>query len=119
MKTRLLILPGSAALSIVIAFSVVSPAVVLVALSANSPVISAIVVTIFQQGANYMSSAVGVAKEIASLITGILLLYASCGDYMQMKARRTLQKDEDRMDEERRISALKEKGADAEKEVEK
>ena len=91
-------------------------------LGSASPVgsiFAAIVVTIFQQGANYMSSTVGVAKEIASLITGILLLYASCGDYMQMKARRTLQKDEDRMDEERRIAALKEKGADAEKEVEK
>ena len=44
------------------------------------------VVAVFQQGANYMSSMVGVAKEIASLITGILLLYASCAAYIKMKA---------------------------------
>ncbi len=35
-------------------------------------IFSAMIVSIFQQGANYMSSSVGVAKEIASLITGIL-----------------------------------------------
>ena len=58
-------------------------------------VFAAIVVTIFQQGANYMNSRLGVAKEIASLITGILLLYASCGTYMKLKARRILQREED------------------------
>lgn len=46
------------------------------------------VVSIFQQGANYMSSTLGVAKEIASLITGILLLFASCGNYMKYQASR-------------------------------
>ena len=70
-----------------------------VALLGNSSpvgsIFAAFIVTIFQQGANYMSSMVGVAKEIASLITGILLLYASCGGYMQMVARNTLQKDID------------------------
>ena len=58
-------------------------------------IFAAIIVSIFQQGANYMSSRVGVAKEIASLITGILLLYASCGNYMKMLANRTLQKEAD------------------------
>ena len=58
-------------------------------------IFAAIVVTIFQQGANYMSSVVGVAKEIASLITGILLLYASCGTYMKLKAGRIVQREED------------------------
>ena len=42
-----------------------------------------------------MSSRVGVAKEIASLITGILLLYASCGNYMKMLAHQTLQREAD------------------------
>jgi simple sugar transport system permease protein len=70
-----------------------------VALLGNSSpvgsIFAAFIVTIFQQGANYMSSMVGVAKEIASLITGILLLYASCGGYMQMVAHSTLQKEID------------------------
>ncbi len=52
------------------------------------------VVAVFQQGANYMSSMVGVAKEIASLITGILLLYASCAAYIKMKAGMILRMDE-------------------------
>jgi simple sugar transport system permease protein len=66
-----------------------------VALLGNGSPIGAIfagaVVSIFQQGANFMSSSLGVAKEIASLISGILLLYASCGNYMRFKARRSLQ----------------------------
>ena len=49
------------------------------------------VVAVFQQGANYMSSSVGVAKEIASLITGIMLLFAACGNYMKYRAARTMQ----------------------------
>ena len=71
-----------------------------VALLGNSSpigsIFAAIIVSIFQQGANYMSSRVGVAKEIASLITGILLLYASCGNYMKMLAHSVLQKEADR-----------------------
>ncbi len=70
-----------------------------VALLGNSSpigsIFAAIIVSIFQQGANYMSSRVGVAKEIASLITGILLLYASCGNYMKMLAHRALQREAD------------------------
>lgn len=58
-------------------------------------VFAAIVVSIFQQGANYMSSSVGVAKEIASLITGILLLFASCGNYMKFLAARKMQQARD------------------------
>ena len=54
-------------------------------------IFAAVIVSIFQQGANYMSSSIGVAKEIASLITGILLLFASCGNYMKYRARRVIQ----------------------------
>ena len=43
-----------------------------------------------------MSSIAGVAKEIASLITGILLLYASCGTYMKMKAHSVILRDASR-----------------------
>ena len=71
-----------------------------VALLANSSpvgaILAAVIVSIFQQGANYMSSTIGVAKEIASLITGILLLYAACGGYMQEKAQLVLQRDPER-----------------------
>lgn len=58
-------------------------------------IFAAVVVSIFQQGANYMSSSVGVSKEIASLITGILLLFAACGNYMKYRAARKLQQAAD------------------------
>ena len=71
-----------------------------VALLGNSSpvgsIFSSIIVTIFQSGANYMSSSVGVAKEIASLITGILLLFAACGEFMKILGRRRIEKEEDR-----------------------
>ena len=70
-----------------------------VALLGNSSPVGAIfasaIVTIFQSGANYMSSSVGVAKEIASLITGILLLFAACGEFMKELGRRSIEKAED------------------------
>ena len=70
-----------------------------VALLGNSSPIGAIfasvIVTIFQSGANYMSSSIGVAKEIASLITGILLLFAACGEFMKALGARKIEKEED------------------------
>jgi len=56
---------------------------------------AAVIVSIFQQGANYMSSSIGVAKEIASLITGILLLFAACGNYIRYLAERRMQQAAD------------------------
>ena len=70
--------------------------------SPTGSIFAAFIVSIFQQGANYMSSMVGVAKEIASLITGILLLYASCGTYMKTRAHYVLQKEADRAASENR-----------------
>ena len=70
--------------------------------SPTGSILAAFIVSIFQQGANYMSSMVGVAKEIASLITGILLLYASCGTYMKTRAHYVLQKEADRAASENR-----------------
>ena len=76
-----------------------------VALLGNSSPLGAIfasvIVTIFQSGANYMSSSIGVAKEIASLITGILLLFAACGEFMKILGRRKIEKEEDK-----RIAAM-------------
>ena len=72
-----------------------------VALLGNSApigsIFAAVIVSIFQQGANYMSSSVGVTKEIASLITGILLLFAACGNYMRYRAERKMQQAADSM----------------------
>ncbi|MGI6584738.1 MAG: ABC transporter permease [Gracilibacteraceae bacterium] len=73
-----------------------------VALLGNSSPIGAIfasfLITIFQTGSNYMSSTVGVAKEIASLITGILLLFSACGGYFRYLAHRRMQRIQDEWD---------------------
>nr|WP_072515058.1 ABC transporter permease [Ndongobacter massiliensis] len=65
------------------------------ALLGNSSPIGAIfasaLITIFQNGASYMSSVLGVAKEIASVITGILLLFAGIGAYYRYRAQRYLE----------------------------
>ena len=45
-------------------------------------IFASILITIFQKGNVYMSSKIGVAREIASVITGILLLFSACGAYM-------------------------------------
>ena len=70
-----------------------------VALLGNSApigsIFAAVIVSVFQQGANYMSSSIGVVKEIASLITGILLLFAACGNYMRYRAGRKMQQAAD------------------------
>ena len=49
-------------------------------------ILSSVLITIFQNGSSYMSSMVGVAKEIASVITGILLLFSACGQYFRTVA---------------------------------
>jgi len=45
-------------------------------------IFASILITIFQKGNVYMSSRIGVAREIASVITGILLLFSACNAYM-------------------------------------
>ena len=67
-----------------------------VALLGNSSPIGAIfagaLIGIFQTGSNYMSSSLGVAREIASLITGILLLFSACGGYFRYLAHRRMER---------------------------
>lgn len=73
-------------------------------LGSGSPIgaiFAAVIVSIFQQGSNFMSSSLGVAREIASLITGILLLFASCGNYIRYKAERRMQQAADIAGEDR------------------
>lgn len=70
-----------------------------VALLGNSSpigcIFASVLITIFQNGSNYMSSTLGVAKEIASLITGILLLFSACGGYFRYLAHRKLEAAKD------------------------
>lgn len=55
-------------------------------------IFAGILISIFQTGSDYMSSTLGVAREIASLITGILLLFSACGGYFRYLARRRLER---------------------------
>lgn len=57
-------------------------------------VFAGVLITIFQKGSVYMSSTVGVPREIASVITGILLLFSACGAYIRREARSRLDKSE-------------------------
>ena len=72
------------------------------ALLGNSSPIGAIfasmLITIFQNGSNYMSSTLGVAKEIASVITGILLLFSACGGFFRFVAKAYLDRMSDTID---------------------
>ena len=60
-----------------------------VSLLANSNpvgiIFSSFLITIISKGSTYMSSAAGIQAEIASVITGILLLFSACGAYMKQK----------------------------------
>jgi simple sugar transport system permease protein len=42
-----------------------------------------------------MSSSLGVLREIASLITGILLLFSACGEFFKAQASRYAEELED------------------------
>ena len=64
-------------------------------LSPIGAIFSSILVTILQKGSVYMSSSVGVPKEIASATIGILLLFSACGTYMRRVAGRWREKLED------------------------
>lgn len=58
-------------------------------------VFASFLITVFQNGTNYMSSSLGVPREIADLITGILLLFSACGGYFKYLAHNTVSKDRD------------------------
>jgi simple sugar transport system permease protein len=81
-----------------------------VSLLGNSSPIASIfasaLITVFQKGSVYMSSAVGVPKEIASVITGVLLLFSACGAYIRHQARRLREK----LSDEKTESAAAERG---------
>ena len=82
-------------------------------LGSSSPlgaILASMLITIFQNGSNYMSSVLGVAKEIASVITGILLLFSACGGFFRLVAKSHLDKEADfKAALEKRAAKLKEK----------
>ena len=58
-------------------------------------IFAAILISVFQCGSNYMSSNLGVAKEISDLITGILLMFSACGGYFRYVAQRRVSRERD------------------------
>ena len=57
----------------------------------NNPVgiiFSSFLITVISKGSTYMSSASGVQQEIASVITGIILLFSACGAFVHYKTGR-------------------------------
>ena len=48
---------------------------------------SSFIISIIDKGSTYMSSIAGVRQEIASVITGLILLFSACSAYIQHKIR--------------------------------
>lgn len=48
---------------------------------------SSFIISIIDKGSTYMSSIAGVRQEIASVITGLILLFSACSAYIQSKVR--------------------------------
>ena len=73
-------------------------------------VASSFLVTIISKGSMYMNSSVGLPQEIASLITGLMLLFAACGVYIRARLKRT----KDRLDQQDRLEAAERKDSASE-----
>ncbi|MDO5348513.1 MAG: ABC transporter permease [Lachnospiraceae bacterium] len=62
-----------------------------VSLLANSNPIgiiaSSFLITVLSKGSTYMNSASGLESEIASVITGVILLFSACGAFIQYKVK--------------------------------
>ncbi|MCI8659171.1 MAG: ABC transporter permease [Lachnospiraceae bacterium] len=65
-------------------------------------IFSSFLITIISKGSTYMSSSSGLESEIASVITGMILLFSACGVFICYKVKGF--KDELREEEERRDS---------------
>lgn len=57
---------------------------------------SSLLISIINKGSTYMSSAAGVEAEIASVITGIILLFSACSFYIRHKIDRIGSKTEEK-----------------------
>lgn len=56
---------------------------------------ASLLITVITRGSTYMTSQLGVSMEIASVITGLLLLFSACGAYIRYAARRSRDKLKD------------------------
>lgn len=77
-------------------------------------IFAGILITIFTYGANYMSSTLNISKEIASLITGILLVFSACSGYFVYLANRRVQKEHEAELEEQKRKELFDDGKEQE-----
>ncbi len=78
-----------------------------VSLLANSNpigiIFSSFLITVISKGSTYMNSASGLESEIASVITGVILLFAACGAFIQYKVKSF----QDELKEEKRKASEK------------
>ena len=59
-------------------------------------IFSSFLITIIDKGSTYMSSMQGIRREIASVITGLILLFNACGMYIKYIAERSKRNIEDK-----------------------
>ena len=67
-------------------------------LGSSNPIgilLSSFLVSIIGKGSTYMSSTAGLDAEIASVITGLILLFSACGAFIQYKVKRAKDKMEE------------------------
>lgn len=55
-------------------------------------IFSSFLITVIDKGSTYMSSTAGVRQEIASVITGLILLFSACGTFIKYKIQRGKEK---------------------------
>ncbi len=63
-------------------------------------VFSSLLISIISKGSTYMSSIAGIDQDIASVITGLILLFSACGEYIKYKIRRLKEKPLERKESE-------------------
>ena len=51
--------------------------------------LSSFLISVMGKGKTYMSSSAGLDAEIASVITGLILLFSACGAFIQYKVKAT------------------------------
>lgn len=73
-------------------------AIAVSALGGSHPIgiiFSSFFISVIDRGSSYMQSSVGVRQEISSLITGMILLFVSCGTYISYKINKLKQRQID------------------------
>lgn len=68
-------------------------------------IFSSFLISVIDKGSTYMSSAAGVRQEIASVITGLILLFSACGTFIKYKIQRGKDSQLEKPDESRRNDA--------------